>query len=205
MMTFRLVWIALIATCLQAKAGETNASCMPALEASLDVTLRGQKTGLWCWAASAEMVMEYLGSSVEQCDEANYRFGHTDCCKTPTPAACIQAGWPNFQHYGFSVAPRTQKPLSWQQIEKQLSPRDVSNPCSFTPFVFAWKTKGGTGHMVAAIGYFTTPGGGRYLVVHDPLPVSQGTSNVPMLYDTYADKEGEQMHWFTYYNITKKN
>jgi hypothetical protein len=62
----------------------------------LPVNLYPQQTDAWCWAASGEMVMSYLGGMVSQCEQANRRFAHTDCCNTPTPASCNQGGWPEF-------------------------------------------------------------------------------------------------------------
>ena len=54
--------------------------CKPALVGDLPVTLHPQETGMWCWAASGQMVMDYLGTSPSQCTQANNRFGRTDCC-----------------------------------------------------------------------------------------------------------------------------
>src|SRR5262245_40017709 len=76
--------------------------CTPPIVGSQAVTLRPQETGMWCWAASGEMVMDFLGTNVSQCDEANKRFGRTDCCHNPVPNACINGGWPEFDKYGFT-------------------------------------------------------------------------------------------------------
>ena len=46
--------------------------------------------------------MEFLGASITQCDEANKRFGRTDCCNNPTPVGCINGGWPEYDKYGFT-------------------------------------------------------------------------------------------------------
>ena len=71
------------------------ASCDPPVTTELQVTLRPQKTGMWCWAASGQMVMEYLGKPVEQCIQANNRLNRSDCCKSPTPDECVMGGWPD--------------------------------------------------------------------------------------------------------------
>ncbi len=42
------------------------------------------------------MVMGFLSVSVTQCDEANKRFGRSDCCNSPTPNDCVNGGWPEF-------------------------------------------------------------------------------------------------------------
>lgn len=83
--------------------------CSPALIGSLPVTLHPQETQNWCWAASGQMVMDYLGHNVSQCVQANNRFGRNDCCEIdlcPTPTepptydasgncvGCPCGGWP---------------------------------------------------------------------------------------------------------------
>ena len=89
----RLVWrrptwpIAFLALTSNAIAGEpgstvAGAECAPVPATSLAVTLRPQETGMWCWAASGEMVMEYLGRAVSQCTQANDEFGRTNLSDT---------------------------------------------------------------------------------------------------------------------------
>ena len=75
------------------------------------VNLHAQQTNMWCWAASGQMVMEFLGVNVTQCDEANKRFSHTDCCNTPTPEDCVNGGWPEFDKYGFTFQKTSDAPL----------------------------------------------------------------------------------------------
>ena len=75
--------------------GFVSACCDPAVIGSQAVTLRPQETSMWCWAASGEMVMDFLGTDVGQCDEANKRFGRSDCCNNPVPNACVNEGWPS--------------------------------------------------------------------------------------------------------------
>ena len=55
--------------------------------------------------------MEFLGTAVDQCDEANKRFGRTDCCNSPTPGACVIGGWPEFDKYGFTFLTTNDTPL----------------------------------------------------------------------------------------------
>src|SRR5678815_5331156 len=59
-----------------------SCACTPEPIATVSVSLRGQETSVWCWAASGEMCMDFLGTDVSQCDEANKRFGRTDCCNS---------------------------------------------------------------------------------------------------------------------------
>src|SRR5664280_2718223 len=46
--------------------------CNPGNIGSVPVTLNGQQTNMWCWAASGQMTMNYVhpASNVQQCDEA---------------------------------------------------------------------------------------------------------------------------------------
>lgn len=71
----------------------TGCVCTPAPTESLNVTLHPQETGMWCWAASGQMVMDYLGHDVAQCVQANNRFSRTDCCQGgPCPGVnCVGA------------------------------------------------------------------------------------------------------------------
>ena len=61
--------------CLAAALLCNGCTCTPEPLASQAVSLRGQETPVWCWAASGEMCMDFLGTDVSQCDEANKRFG----------------------------------------------------------------------------------------------------------------------------------
>jgi hypothetical protein len=79
---------------ISAMALQLQSCCNPKPSFTLDVPLDPQKTSMWCWAASGEMCMDFLGGNVEQCDEANKEFSRTDCCNNPTPGDCINGGWP---------------------------------------------------------------------------------------------------------------
>jgi hypothetical protein len=149
----------------QAGLKSSQPSCSPAPRSSLNVTFHRQEGDYWCWAASAQMVMEYLGKKVSQCEQANKQLSnvtHDDCCNNPTPEKCDRTGWPQFYDYGF-VFKKTNTPvhptdhLSWEEVKVQLAPRDPNNPCSFTPFAFSWRVFGGTGHMMVAYGYYIDP------------------------------------------------
>src|SRR3954469_16807820 len=62
--------------------------CNPGNIGSQAVTLDAQQTSMWCWAASGKMTMDFVhsASNVQECDEANKRFGRTDCCHSPVPS-----------------------------------------------------------------------------------------------------------------------
>src|SRR5690242_96351 len=69
---------------------------------TLPVQLRAQETEVWCWAATGQMTMEFLGTSVSQSEQANRAFRRDDCGRVPTPRPCIRGGEILLRPYGFS-------------------------------------------------------------------------------------------------------
>lgn len=150
---------------------------------------------MWCWAASGQMAMEFLGHNVSQGVQANNEFGRTDCTNTPVPAACIQGGWPEFSKYSFSSSHTTDAALTWDQVREQIY-------CKGKPFAFTWHWSGNGGHMMAAIGY-NTVSGVNYVEVNDPWPPNVGTSGNASIktYSAYVSGSG-YTHWDDYYDVT---
>ncbi len=132
---------------------------------SLSVALRPQLTDKWCWAASAQMVMEFLGVKATQCDEANKRFGEGSCCDRKVPRACIRGGCPEFDKYGFTFLMTAGAPLSWDDLRKQINDKK--------PFTFTWiwndERNVVSGHMMVVAGYKVSQGT-RLVLVNDPWP-----------------------------------
>jgi hypothetical protein len=137
--------------------------------------------------------MEFLGVNVTQCDEANKRFGRSDCCNSPVPGACVNGGWPEFGKYGFSFKTTSNAPLSWSDVRKQIY-------CKKKPFAFSWHWAGGGGHMMVVIGYVTV-NGVDYVTINDPLPENVGSQRV-ITYAAYVSGSG-YTHWDDYYDVTK--
>jgi hypothetical protein len=169
-------------------------ACSPEVAKTLAVTLRPQETSMWCWAASGEMCMEFFGASIEQCDEANKRFGRTDCCNNPVPNACVNGGWPEFTKYGFTSSHTSDAALTWAQIQEQIY-------CKNKPVAFTWHWTGGGGHMMVIRGYMTVAGV-DYVYRNNPLPVGVGTADI-IPYSDYVSGSGHT-HWDDYYDITKQ-
>lgn len=161
----------------------------PANTNPLPVNLYPQQTSNWCWAASGEMVMKYLGGMVSQCEQANQRFGRTDCCNSPTPSACINGGWPEFWRYGFTYT--FGGALSWTDLKAQIDTRR-------TPFAYSWAWDGGGGHMMVVTGYKVI-NGQNWVSINDPLDPNQGNQR-DILYSDYVDGVGYS-HWYDYSNI----
>jgi hypothetical protein len=173
--------------------------CTPAVIGAQAVTLRPQETNMWCWAASGQMVMEFLDHNVNQCTQANNRFGRTDCCNSPVPNACVNGGWPEFNKYNFDFKTTSDAPLTWNQVREQIF-------CKRKPYAFSWHWAGGGGHMMTVIGYVSVSGT-DYVTVNDPWPppssgVSGGDQRV-VTYDAYVSGSG-YTHWDDYYDVTFK-
>jgi hypothetical protein len=175
--------------------------CTPsAVIGSQPVPITGQHTYMWCWAASGEMTMNFLGASppVVQCDEANKRFNRTDCCNSPTPADCANGGWPEYDKYGFAADMTSNAPLTFAQIQDQIY-------CWKKPFAFSWAWDSGGGHMMVVSGYMVL-NGQQWVTINDPEPwdVTAGGSQYALLYTDYVSVPGDYTHWNDYYNIRKK-
>lgn len=156
---------------------------------------------MWCWAASGEMVMDYLGTNVTQCDQANKRFGRTDCpCDQcgDDPVAnppCVYGGWPEFDKYGFTFQRTSDTALSWTDLTKELSSNKY---CGKTPVAFSWHWDGGGGHMMVAYG-FVSVGGTNYVAIHDPWAPCVGDTRI-ITYTNWVDGAG-YYHWDDFYKI----
>ena len=171
-------------------------------QVSLPLGRRHQETNMWCWAASGEMVMDFLGTNVTQCDQANRRFGYNECCNSPVPSKCVMGGWPEFTKYGYQNARTSNTALTWEQIVDQIDPAPDSsgNKKDPSPIAFSWKWSGGGGHMMVAYGYAVVDGK-RYVFIHDPWPPNVGVSKcIP--YEEYVSGSN-YTHWDDFYDIRK--
>jgi Papain-like cysteine protease AvrRpt2 len=176
-------------------------SCRPAAATSLAVGLNPQQTSMWCWAASGQMVMAYLGVTVTQCTEANDRFGRSDCCNSPMPSACIIGGWSEFEKHGIIYALTNNAALSWADLRSQIAAHSLLNPCWGQPFAFSWHWVGGGGHMMVARGYKTVATT-NYVQINDPWSPNVGNVRY-VTYDAYVAVAGDHTHWNDYYHFVK--
>lgn len=180
----------------------SGCTCKPAIVGSLPVALHPQETSMWCWAASGQMVMHYLGNNVAQCTQADNRFGRNDCCniqRCPNPVAnhsCVQGGWPEFAKYGFTYKTTSNAALSWNDLRDQISNEPY---CKKKPFAFTWHWPGGSGHMMVAKGYLTL-NNVNYVVMLDPWAPCVGDERI-ITYDYYVESPGHHTHWDDYYDV----
>jgi Papain-like cysteine protease AvrRpt2 len=172
-----------------------SSCCTPnKLISSLPVTLSPQETSMWCWAASGKMCMDFLGGNVSQCDEANKRFGRTDCCNSTVPSACIDGGWPEFEKYNFTASVTDDAALSWKNVKKQID-------CKHKPIAFSWHWTGDGGHMMVITGYVVI-NNTNWVTINDPWEPNIGNQRA-ITYDEYVSG-ADHTHWNDYYDITKK-
>jgi hypothetical protein len=199
------------------KLNVANVNEMPMTQVSLNVPLRGQETSNWCWAASGQMIMDYLGYhvaqsyDVAQCTQANNEFGLTYCCTIalcPTPAApqydafgncigCACPGWPEFDKYGFDFqVTNWWTPLSWDQLSNQIN-------CLNKPVAFSWAWVGGGGHMMVARGLRILPDGTQWVQINDPWAPCNGDIRF-ITYSVYDQLTNNYRHLRDYYDITRR-
>lgn len=162
-------------------------------ENPLPVSVYAQETSQWCWAASAQMIMSYLGKDVPQCEQANRRFGRSDCCVTPNSSSCEQPGWPDFDGYGFNS--NTSGALSFNDLNSQVQGLG-------RPVAFSWGWTGGGGHMMVAMGARTVAGQ-NWVTINDPWAPNWGDQR-DILYTAYVSSPGSYTHWTDYYNIVRR-
>jgi hypothetical protein len=173
----------------------------PVTEVSLNVALIPQETRNWCWAASAEMAMEFLGGNVQQCDEANKEFGRNDCCtiqRCPNPVyshACVTGGWPEYSKYGFSSKRTSNTALTWEQLWEQIY-------CKRAPVAFSWHWSGGGGHMMVVRGLQILPDGTKMVEINDPWAPCTGDHRF-ITYNAYVQVANDHTHWDDFYDLKK--
>ncbi len=166
----------------------------------------GQQTGMWCWAASTQMILGYYGITVQQCELANKQFGKNDCCGQGCPPNsnhdCVHGGHLMTKEYGYLSTADTM-PLPWDSIRLQIDQRKAPMAYSINApvgdSVAGLPVKGG--HVRVIKGYFTV-NGTNYLIINDPMPVCQG-SVYPITYNEYAHGRGNWIRTTTNYNFHK--
>ncbi len=187
---------------------------------SLNVKLYPQESETWCWAASGQMIMEFLDNLPHpQCQQANDLFCKNNCCNqnlcnNPTGtgsyipgqscqacSSCICSGWPDFQKYNFSFSKTTSTPLSWDQVKNQIGNLPAGKN---KPFAFTWAWTGGGSHMMVAKGYSSGPGS-NYIEVYDPKSTFSCQGEYCIInYAYYKVSPGHHDHSDDFYDITYK-
>lgn len=217
MKTRRLLFVFWTCLAITALAG----CCRPSKVGSVGVSLIPQERDWWCWAACTEMVSDYYGHQVPQCQSANFVHGTPPDCCTGCTGDC--PGWGaawgasigdiqnNWTHWDFDYEYESTS-LSWSKIKTTICPNKY---CGNGPIyvVWWWYPIGWSGgHVVTAYGYAEV-GNDRYVYYYNPLPEScetDGTDCEPATggedavstYDAFVDdgvhKWGNSFYAFEY-------
>jgi hypothetical protein len=172
--------------------GPGNAVMHQVWQERMQVPLFGQQTGQWCWAGVGQMIMAYHGINVAQCTQANDRLGRTDCCNSPTPNACVQPGWPEFERHGLSTTwTNWGTALTLSQAQAELN--------AGRPFAGVRDWGNGTSHIVSVIDYLRFDGD-DFLVINDPSPVGAGDQYIET-YNDFVQVPGVHTHGLDIYGI----
>jgi hypothetical protein len=169
---------------------------------TLPVELRAQETEVWCWAATGQMTMEFLGMNVPQSEQANLAFRRNDCGQRPVPSPCIRGGEIVLKPYGFSYDVST-RPLSEETIVRQIHTLRK-------PIPFAWRFPGGGGHAALVVGYARQADGGLLVECLDPYPPPgrdpRSWGGGQRIFMPYSRWVGDYDHTFghAFVNITRK-
>jgi hypothetical protein len=148
-----------------------------------------QETGSWCWAASTQLIVEYLTKiPTRQCALVGEVFHERlkarpetfqDCCDYQNLAAslsaqipenlaniCDQGGWPESalvrQNIQFNKRDQTQGLLKWTSLTHEI--------CEDRPFIFVVRWNSGGRHSAVGGGYQTTQHFGNFVEVYDHSP-----------------------------------
>lgn len=220
----RLLPIA-VALLVPAATASAREACQ---ERTLSLRYSPQEGRHWCWAASGQMVMEWLGEKPQhacQCRQAEQVLGVTGCCASSTsctraadaPAACDEPRWPGFvdrpERYRFHYEttcddlPGRQddvacdlRPLGWRELTAEI--------CAGRPVLAALRAAGSTqGHVVVVKGFSTRPH--RRVLVVDPIQLCPPGRDCEgeldeafwLSYDEFAAGWGGRRHWVDFHGI----
>lgn len=161
------------------------------------IRLIPQSQSLWCWAASAQMVLSYLGEQVEQCKLANEEriLLSADCC--PLNPSCNKSKWPDLLFKNRTIPYQRSQwkmPLSLQALEYQIA-------ITKSPVIFTWIWNQGDAHMMVAVGYKPIEGD-EWIDVLNPLPENVGNHET-ISYDEYVSGD-DHSHSIDYYGFAQR-
>jgi hypothetical protein len=197
-------------------------------ERTLSLRYSPQARDRWCWAASSEMVLEFLGEQSAracQCRLAQAVLGSTNCCAGPAscvPSAdasvrCNEPRWPAFVErpglYRFyyrttcDALPNRQdddgcegRPIGWRDLADEI--------CHGRPVIAVLRPRGSAlGHAVVVKGVSTHPR--RRVLVLDPASLCPSNRDCEgeldegfwISYEEFAAGWDGRVHWVDFYGI----
>jgi hypothetical protein len=165
-----------------------------------NVPLVGQEMGLWCWAASAQMIGTFQHVKADllpQCQQANHVTGYWTCCPSrPGDPRCNVGGradW-SFQWWGLPFTNKSSS-LSAAQIKTEAKAQ--------RPWVHGYTYRCGTstcGHQVVAVTAYTV-NNVLWIQMNDPSCCTFSAPYSQYLYDTTTSPpmsgaaDTYQIHW----------
>jgi hypothetical protein len=169
-------------------------SCLTAPELrELPVQPITQHTFNLCWAASAQMCMDFADPSpdpdVSQNDQTNWAFHRSGGSHDIPPCnICDDRAWPDFDHFDYEEK-EAPGPLSWTAIKHEIN-------CETRPIATTFEDDQGRRHMVVVIGYLHD-GFGDYVQINDPQKPQCEMSFIR--YVRYVEP-----HAHSYYRVNKR-
>ncbi len=137
---------------------------------ALNVPQIAQEQKQWCWAGCANMVLRYYdNTAVRQCDFANWLFGLSGCCDTPSSTLCdrpCQVRDVSRVYKNWSIRSSTIKgTVTFATLQSEIN--------DGRPVEVAYDWNGGGGHAAIVTGYGTN-NTGPFVRVNDPAYGSGG-------------------------------
>lgn len=108
-----------------------------------------QETDYWCWAGSMQAIFSVFSKNVSQCVQANWLFGHNDCCNSTVPSHCIRGATGSQQlnvlkHWGLDGI-LVSTTITWAQLKAEI---DAGRPINM-----GWSWCSGGGHSLDIYGF----------------------------------------------------
>jgi hypothetical protein len=212
-------------------AGASASAREACQERTLSLRYAPQVGRSWCWAASGQMIMEFLGERASracQCRQVQSVLGVLGCCAAAEPCApaarvparCDAPRWPAFvekpEVYGFDyrttcdALPGRQddeacdaSPIGWRELSVEI--------CAGRPVVAAFRAPGSAvGHTLVVKGFSTRPD--RRVLLVDPAQLCPPGRDCEgeldegfwVAYDEYATGWGGRVHWVDFYGIRRR-
>ena len=150
-----------------------------------------QQQTQWCWAACADMVLHYYGNTeVQQCDFANWLFGLSGCCSSPSSELCnrpcrvadVSGVYSNWSIRGTPM----NRTVSFSTLQSEIN--------AGRPVEVAYQWRGGGGHVAIICGWDTNSTG-PFVRVNDPAYGSGGVYYSELLNAYGLLKFGQFTSW----------
>jgi len=143
-----------------------------------------QMKSQWCWAAAAQMVLDYYGQSKSQCELANILLGKRTCCfwVNRCNVSCTEAQVAQlYSSLGLSSTHHS-TPVSFSTIQSEIN---ANRPIEVG---FSWSSS--RGHLAIVRGWEQNTSG-DWVRINDPdLWLHQNNGQGKMLYSKLAKPYG---------------